>query len=302
MCGLFGISSHSLTDKERRVFIELMVGSVLRGNHSTGVGYYRKTYNDKSVHYLKHSVNAVTFSKLKDFKEIIRDTNVVSLMGHTRAATDKQVNNKNAHPWFKRGNHGVICGMHNGTVKKMSSPRKIDSENIISYLAKNGVEKTIKELNNDGSYALSWYNSTDKTLNFIRNDTRSLHFTTLANRQTLVWASEAGLLEYILERNACDYSDIKALRPFHHLRFKYDDYFIMKSMDIKYVPPEKPEAPEFKPGFSYWGASGTSKIQTHCACCNSRYVHLDKIWNLSEDVSICHECSEIEDVELLVAS
>lgn len=132
------------------------------------------------------------------WKETNGKKNNSCIAGHARLPTSGTVDTAHCHPFIV--DH--IVGMHNGTITKIDG-RKVndddsDSELLFELIAKRGIE-AINQV--EGAYALCYVNTNNKTLNFIRNDKRPLYFAQYKDApNTLYWASEHGMLTYVLGR------------------------------------------------------------------------------------------------------
>lgn len=200
MCGNVGIyHKDGMSPTRVALFEQMLWVDSLRGYHSTGViGCTPEGNNFVTV---KEAVDGAYFTQTQvwaDFKKANEKSKF--LVGHNRWATQGKINKRNSHPF----NHGHISGVHNGTLyTQVGLPDhhkfEVDSENIIYSIAQKGLEWTASRL--DGAFALVWYDTRTKDLNFIRNDERPLHIFTLTDG-TILWASEAGMLEWLVNRSS----------------------------------------------------------------------------------------------------
>jgi len=166
-------------------------------------------------------------------------------MGHTRHATKGKINRANAHPF----DFDTLVGAHNGTLTtqyKLDDYKDfdVDSENLFHHMEKNGVSDTTSKCG--GAYALTWYDKVEKTLNFLRNDERTLFATFSEDMKTVFWASEAWMLEGILGRNKIKHGEIKIFAPYSHcsLDISFGTFGDVQPFDgfnqeevTKYTPP-----------------------------------------------------------------
>lgn len=194
MCGIVGAYGF-LNHKEERVFTDLLLIDTIRGPHSTGVlNVVQNTYVPR---VFKKAVDAYCFVKNKEFKDLLQGWNLLFL-GHNRWATTGKVVDSNSHPFVMED----IIGVHNGTLDwGHELPDKkdfnVDSENIMYAINKQGVEETWKQIR--GAAALVWWNTKEKSLNFLRNKERPLWYCHTFN--SLLFASEAWMMNAALSRN-----------------------------------------------------------------------------------------------------
>lgn len=199
MCGLVGTVGH-LGNTEKSVFKLLLQLDTIRGHDSTGV------LSISSTGCSKISKNLGTPWDLYDsinFSQAMTGNHKL-LMGHNRWATKGGVSKASAHP-FEFDN---LVGAHNGTLKRQnllddSKDFKVDSENLYCHMDKNGLDDTLTKT--DGSFALTWYDKTNGTINFIRNEERPL-FYVFSDSGNLFWASEKWMLAVALSKCGVDYS------------------------------------------------------------------------------------------------
>ena len=204
MCGLVGMAG-TLDPIDVTAFKQLLFVDALRGDDSTGVASVDYA---KDIDWVKCTGTATDLIERKTFDRVVTH-NKCALIGHNRYGTMGGKTNANAHPF--ECDH--IVGAHNGTIT-YSSKNKLqdgdtfdtDSEAIFNNIAAHGVDATIPLL--DGAYALVYYNKEEDTINLIRNDKRPLFYTYDTHTQTLYWASEEGMLSWILTRNKIDHLPI----------------------------------------------------------------------------------------------
>lgn len=201
MCGLFGVYAGSTLSKmEIDAFVELGFVSGTRGLDSTGVlKCHRKGHNKFSITSEKDVGNPMSFLSRYTTQSFMRDKSPLMLMGHARWATIGDVNRGNAQPIHE----GNILGCHNGTIDYYSPKNKedlkhtTDSRNLFKTINKEGIVKALSKTS-VGAYALTFVDTHQRTLNFIRNSEREL-WLVKSKAQSLFWASERRILEFMME-------------------------------------------------------------------------------------------------------
>lgn len=205
MCGIAGIYSTSLTEKEILAFKKLLVVNQLRGDDSTGVIRVSKDLKLDTLKAMGDSSKFVRHEKTKEFMST--KTEPILFVGHCRAATKGSVSHNNAHPFVFQNVSGVMNGTFNGSFKN-SDMFETDTEaiyfNINKSIADNDgdfVPGLQDSFTYDANFALTFINRKTNTLNFIRGGNgqmRPLHFTYLSGRTTLIWSSTSEMLEFIV--------------------------------------------------------------------------------------------------------
>lgn len=196
MCGIVGIAGN-ITVKHEKAFKDMLDMDVVRGPHSTGIA----TVDLKGEVYYAKSTNLPSdLFQMRAAKNVMQGAHA-ALIGHNRYATMGSVNSVNAHPF----EHGTIVGAHNGTLNNWravlddSNDFDVDSDALIYNIAVNGVKETISKLL--GAWTLVWHDSSDNTLNFLRNKDRPLHFAYTEDDKTLFYASEPWMIQAAAGRN-----------------------------------------------------------------------------------------------------
>ena len=243
MCGLIGEFNNDKTFllRKRECFIkQALLCDVVRGVDSTGIFAVGRD-DPKEVFSYKKAVAGYDFIQLnqyRKFEDTLRHYRFV--VGHNRWATKGGVSDSTAHPFTK----GNITLVHNGTLKNwynLETEHKytVDSEAIAASIHENGAEFTIKNL--DGAYALVWYDSDTEKMYMIRNDERTLYYATSKKTDTLIFASEHGMLSWLGNRNEYNINTVETIEP--GVLYEFDDKFnsggIKQTVMDTYVAPPK---------------------------------------------------------------
>jgi hypothetical protein len=202
MCGLVGMIG-PITKSFEEAFKTLLILDVLRGPHSTGVLRVGQFNGDEDV--VKQVGNPFELFSDWRYEDMMRMPAKV-LMGHNRWATQGKINKANAHPFV----FDNITGAHNGTLTQKHQLDKaykfdVDSQALFNNIDKFGVQDTVDKMS--GAWALTWFDSRDSTMNFLRNGERPLYMASTANDEHLVWASEAWMIKQVSERHGLKLSE-----------------------------------------------------------------------------------------------
>lgn len=151
------------------------------------------------------------------------------LLGHNRMATVGAVTEDNAHPFY--ADH--LTGAHNGTLSDENFKRlddhksyEVDSECLYNNIANKGLDtlKSLTEGLHTGAWALTYYDSEEKTINFIRNEHRPLWYAFNEKGDTIFWASEAWMINIACARNGVKLKGIKELPVNKHFSLSLKTY------------------------------------------------------------------------------
>lgn len=226
MCGLVGVGG-VITNNHEKAFRQLLIIDSLRGADSTGAAFIGM---DGDWDVVKNTGDPFQLLDMKSFDGRMARKNI-ALIGHNRFATQGTVNKKNAHPFEFQD----IVGAHNGTIlNKYHIPDgqgfDVDSAAILHSFNKNGVEPTISKCN--GAWALTWWDKRDKTMNFLRNDERTLFYAITENNQTIMWASESWMLTIAAGRNDIKLGAIKQFDKNMHYSFALNTPLGIQELDL----------------------------------------------------------------------
>lgn len=223
MCGLVGIAGN-LNLEDEATMKRLLIFDYFRGPDSTGFAAIRK---DNSVKMAKLASHPIDLFDMKAFCVALTGYTSKAFIGHNRYATIGKVNALNAHPF----EYGHIVGAHNGTLDMASWKRlndsngeetTVDSAAIFLSISKIGVEETVKLLtkgktSKEGAWALVWFDSSDNTINFLRNAHRPLWVSLSKDKKKIFWASESDMIAAAVGMGPKDYelwSDKKGYQHF----------------------------------------------------------------------------------------
>ena len=209
MCGLVGCLG-SLTTTHEGAFKDLLIVDAIRGPHSTGMASYNSM--SKDINIAKEVCGPTDLIRHADFTRSMAKVNRL-LLGHNRWATKGVISRANAHP-FKQGH---IVGAHNGTLTYLGQQKLQDKENefgtdseaIFWSISTRGFAETYKYLANPvfqnettgNAFAITWFDTSTNKFYLIRNKKRSLYYGYTEKGDAMFWASELGMLQWIMFRN-----------------------------------------------------------------------------------------------------
>jgi hypothetical protein len=223
---------------------------------------------DYQLKYFKQAVPSPLFIEQDPERigKLVEGTDTKVIAGHCRFGTKGAVTSANAHPFV----FSNVTGMHNGTLSKhIGKPRvrinkdtkkkgkweeieETDSEAFFRFLNDHTLLEALSEIqDNTSAYAFVWYDKRDQTLNMVRNDRRPL-WIAQTSMNTLYWASEKEMLEFILNRNMNGYGknidDIMMIPVDTHIAFDLTAGNPSKNFTTTPLKLKKTE--------SYWGGEG----------------------------------------------
>jgi glutamine phosphoribosylpyrophosphate amidotransferase len=226
MCGLVG-GVGALHNYDKTTFTQLLCANVFRGAHGTGVfKTYREHFGGKDFfEYTKSVMPSSAFVWEQEYESFVYDqSNVSSLMGHSRHATVGDIKEENCHPFVvyeegkpKKPKNQRIIGFHNGTIKGKfpgSDDYETDSEALYNLIAERGLKEALTVVYEkawDVAYALQYYDNDTGEIYLIRNEKRPLWIAKIDHLEEYWWASESGMLKWSLSRSGAKVEWIKQL-------------------------------------------------------------------------------------------
>lgn len=203
MCGMAGVVSTNIIPNEIEIMRRMFFLNVFRGEDSVGMfDVTLKAPPGDQVIYWKSTAHPISFIK-DTYKDTADDkwkkTKPNLIAGHCRAATQGKIIQKNAHPFVNKN----LIGMHNGTVPKDFTNRSrfdTDSEAIFYNISTLGLKDALLAMEDaEPAFALVWYHFENRTINFLRNTKRPLHYNELYSGSTIMWSSEGEHIKYATE-------------------------------------------------------------------------------------------------------
>lgn len=180
---------------------------VLRGRDSTGMFQVDK----KGQAYIhKLPIPGAQYAETQRAQAVFRDvdTSIVTVLHH-RAATKGAVNYNNSHPFEHWSTDKHLIGVHNGSLTNSYYTHKgknftVDSDYALYRIWEEGIE-AFKDLN--GAYAFVWWEN-DGKLRVACNGQRSFCFAPVKDKNTMLMASEPGMLYWLASRNKIELESI----------------------------------------------------------------------------------------------
>lgn len=211
MCGIFGVSGQFITTQPEDKFIRhATIAGAVRGLDATGYVFLTNSKVSPTT-YLKKAVNGATFVNEVWNPEWNMGSSTHSIIGHNRAATVGSINDDTAHPFIE----GNIIGVHNGTLTgdwrgdlQVSRKTDVDSRGLYRAISARGIDWAISNLY--GAAALVWAEIDSQRMFVYRNADRPLHYTENVDTNKVYYASEAGMLTWLLGKVGIKHGEVKA--------------------------------------------------------------------------------------------
>lgn len=200
MCGIIAyLSKEKIHSRDIHHMLHNMLWiDTIRGDHSTGIIYQV----DGEVDYYKKAIPGFDFVQLPIPATVLdKHEKTQFIIGHNRAATRGNVNQNNAHPF----EFDHIIGVHNGTLSNHHSltpagvNHPVDSMHLYDAISREGSAEVLPQV--DGSFNLIWHNNNTDTIHVCRNKDRPFTFAKLKNMDTMIGASEKGMLKWLVKRH-----------------------------------------------------------------------------------------------------
>lgn len=210
MCGIIAAINATSFSTNSGDFISngILTGAV-RGQDSTGM---IQVDNKGKIYTHKQATSGSEFLTDNITQAFVKDVerSCINIVHH-RAATVGKINNDNAHPFIcdmkelnaANKNH-ILIGVHNGSLvnwktKPGAKDYDVDSNWALAHIAERGVD-AFKDI--EGPYCFMWVTSKEpKKLFVTRNSGRPMHAVFSKSRKEVFFASEAGMLAWLCERN-----------------------------------------------------------------------------------------------------
>lgn len=217
MCGIVGMvvkPTNGFSSKTETIFNQLLYADAVRGEDSTGVIGIE---TDTTFHIAKEATAAAWFLNSLEVDSRLPSTLFKSgkaIIGHNRKKTMGKIEDVSAHPFVIDTHFAMV---HNGTLHnhRTLADTVVDSEALAIVLEKafgkkdkvGAIGETLGKVS--GAYAVSIYDQRSNCVHLIRNTERPMSY--VETNEGWFWASEAGLLYWILSRNGLETKDIKNL-------------------------------------------------------------------------------------------
>lgn len=207
MCGIHGHIKldYAISQAQCGFIRDGFVAGSLRGMDSSGIFQLDRKFK---AYTHKKAIAGPDFAFTKMTERYIKDVDSSrATICHLRHATMGKVEEDNAHPFeVEKADGNWIVGVHNGTLsnwkfKEGAKDFDVDSNWALSHIADKGVE-AFKDF--EGAFCFIWWDGAKKDKLFMcRNKDRPMHFRLSADGTQMFFASEAGMLAWLTERNDC---------------------------------------------------------------------------------------------------
>lgn len=238
MCNIHGYVNGGKKDSDISGFLtDGFIAGQVRGMDSSGMTTIEAHFSDPAWHKLP--VCGSMFVQDKFAKSLLTDAAGPGMMTicHTRLATSGKVGLSTAHPFVveREGSTREFIGVHNGTLSTWRSHASakefdVDSEWALNQIYERGLAAFEDFM---GAFCMVWWDSEDnKVLNIALNDERHM-FVAFTTDGGMAYASEGGMLYWLLERNKLKLSQpIIQLKPENWYKFDIDELTKFKRTEL----------------------------------------------------------------------
>lgn len=246
MCGIVGVvlkTDKGFLKQTEDSFYQMLYADALRGDDSTGI---ISVETDTTFHISKEASHPAWFIPLYDSSPVGKAmwSGGKALIGHNRKKTMGSIDDDSAHPFVVNNEFAMV---HNGTLYNHQALAKttVDSEALTIHLAKAfenedyvaDVEEALGDVY--GAYAVAMYDQRHHAVRLLRNKDRPLCYIEMDN--AWYFASEAGMLLWILSRNGYDMSKNKIQFIPEHTLISFD--LDKNTLTEEVLVPKKPYTP-----------------------------------------------------------
>jgi hypothetical protein len=249
MCGIVGIADYTksaIGAAEYNVFQQLLIADSARGMDGTGI---MKVTEKGTISRVRKPggpfglLSDEVFQK-KFLEPITKHEFVRWMVGHNRYATTGDKTVGSTHPFMDTH----ITLVHNGTATNFDKEKhkdkfKVDSQWLCHLIATEGIEKALDTMS--GPFSIVFYDSKQKTMNFIRNYGRPMYMGINKNRNALLFGSEKKLLEWVADRN-----------NFSNFVFNATEENVLYTFNLEKISPEETKIKTYYSTYSESGYGG----------------------------------------------
>lgn len=240
------------------MFKNMLLASAVRGIDGTGMF---QVSGDMRVLYAKTQQPSGVAVTAGDFDSLLSKVHDCPLtIGHVRAATAGNVSDENAHPFIAfRDDDSYIIGVHNGSLWGWDTEKtdhEVDSAWALDLIANEGPESAFEEI--FGAYCFMWWDSRHKNkMWFIRNDERPMHLARTTDKGSIIFASEAGMLQWLVDKHNVRIEELFSVDPNFLMSIDFTDRELTVEVE-KHIP----DAYESYSRYKSWGGQHSNYTPT----------------------------------------
>lgn len=218
------------------MFKNMLLASAVRGIDGTGMF---QVSGDMRVLYAKTQQPSGSAVTAGDFDSLLSKVHDCPLtIGHVRAATAGNISDENAHPFIAfRDDDSYIIGVHNGSLwgwDTTDTEHEVDSAWALDLIANEGPEAAFEEI--FGAYCFMWWDSRHKNkMWFIRNDERPMHLARTTDKGSIIFASEAGMLQWLVDKHNVRIEEVFSVDPNFLMSIDFTDRELTLEVE-KHIP------------------------------------------------------------------